>query len=259
MAKSKRDLKALKPETRIVAAAREYSEHGMVNPAVYRASTVLFPDVETIKSRKQDYVYGRRGTPTSRAFETAVAALEGGHAAKACPSGMAAISTALLAFLKSGDHLLIVDTAYHPARLFCDSILTKLAVEVTYYDPLIGNGIAALMKDNTRVIYCESPGSQTMEVQDIPAIAEAAHKKGAVVMLDNTWSGGHYFNAFAHGCDISIPTPCSAPSPATKPLGRSLRTLMKHSVSSPALMICTWVCGVYEPSMCAWNGIRKML
>lgn len=204
MAKSKHDLKSLKRETRIIAAAREFSEHGMVNPAVYRASTVLYPDVETIKSRKQDYVYGRRGTPTSRAFETAVAALEGGFAAKSCPSGLAAISTALLAFLKSGDHLLIVDTAYHPARLFCDSLLTKLGVDVTYYDPLIGRGIAGLMKDNTRVVYCESPGSQTMEVQDVPAIAGAAHRKGAVVMLDNTWSGGHYFDAFAHGCDLSI-------------------------------------------------------
>jgi cystathionine beta-lyase len=204
MAKSKKDLKSLKPETRIVAAAREYSEHGMVNPAVYRASTVLFPDVETFKSRKQEYVYGRRGTPTSRAFESAVATLESGYAAKACPSGLAAISTALLAFLKAGDHLLIVDTVYHPARLFCDAFLTKFGIDVTYYDPLIGSGISGLMKDNTRVVYCESPGSQTMEVQDVPAIAEAAHQKGAVVMLDNTWSGGHYFDAFAHGCDISI-------------------------------------------------------
>jgi cystathionine beta-lyase len=204
MVKSKKDVKSLRPETQIVVTAREYSEHGMVNPAVYRASTVLYPDVATIKSREQDYVYGRRGTPTSRAFETAVATLEDGFAAKACPSGLAAISTAFLAFLKSGDHLLIVDTAYHPARLFCDSFLTKLGVDVTYYDPLIGGGITELMKDNTRVVYCESPGSQTMEVQDIPAIAEAARRNGAVVMLDNTWSGGRYFNAFAHGCDVSI-------------------------------------------------------
>jgi cystathionine beta-lyase len=136
--------------------------------------------------------------------ESAIASLEGGHNAKVCPSGMAAISTTLLAFLKSGDHLLMVDTAYHPCRLFCDGLLKDLGVETTYYDPLIGSGIAALIRPNTRVVYCESPGSQTMEVQDIPAIAAAAHKAGAVVIIDNTWGAGHYFKAFEHGCDVSL-------------------------------------------------------
>jgi len=204
MSKSKPDLSRLSPQTRLVAAGRDYSEHGFVNPAVYHGSTVTFPNAAALREPTQKYVYGRRGTPTSRAVEEAVALVEGGYAAKVCPSGLAAISTALLSFLKSGDHLLMVDTVYHPARQFCDTLLKGLGIETTYYDPLIGRGIAQMIRPNTRMVYCESPGSQTMEVQDIPAIAEAARKAGCLVALDNTWSGGFYFNAFAHGCDISI-------------------------------------------------------
>ena len=204
MAKDKVDPKALKPETRLVTAGRDYSEHGMVNPAVYHASTVLYPTVKSLHDGSEKYSYGREGTPTSRAFETAIAALEGGHDAAVFPSGAAAISSTLLAFLKTGDHLLMVDTAYHRTRKFCDGLLKGLGIETTYYDPLVGGGIAALIRPNTRIVFCESPGSQTMEVQDIPAIAEAAHKKGCLVFIDNTWSAGLYFNAFAHGCDVSI-------------------------------------------------------
>ncbi len=194
----------LQSATRMVTAARSFNEHGMVNPAVYHASTVLFPDVKTLHDRKQDYTYGRKGTPTSRAVETAIADLEGGFDCKVCPSGLAAITAALLSFLKSGDHLLMVDTVYWPARELCNGLLKGLGIETTYYDPLIGKGIDAHIKPNTRVVYCESPGSQTMEVQDVPAIAAAAQAHGAIVMLDNTWSAGHFFKAFAHGCDISI-------------------------------------------------------
>jgi cysteine-S-conjugate beta-lyase len=204
MSKKRPDLSTLKPETRIVAAGREYAEHGIVNPAVYHASTILFPTVKALHDRDQEYIYGRRGTPTSRAVETAIAALEGGHGCKVSSSGLAAISTTLLAFLKTGDHLLATDAVYHPARVFCDTVLARLGIETTYFDPLIGKGIAALIRPNTRIVYCESPGSQTMEVQDIPAIADAAHKRGCLVLLDNTWSGGHYFKAFEHGCDISV-------------------------------------------------------
>ncbi len=204
MSKSKPDLTKLSPATRLVAAGREYTEHGFVNPAVYHASTVLFPDVEALKSYTQPYTYGRRGTPTSRAVEDAIAALEGGYKSKVCSSGMAAISTVLLAFLKSGDHLLMVDTVYEPGRLFCDSMLKGVGVETTYYDPSIGAGIAALIRPNTRMVYCESPGSQTMEVQDVPAIAAAARKAGCIVVMDNTWSAGHYFKAFEMGCDVSL-------------------------------------------------------
>lgn len=204
MSKSKPDLSTLAPETRLVAAGRDYAEHGFVNPAVYHGSTILFPSAQSLHDRSQTYVYGRRGTPTSRAVEEAVAMVEGGHNAKMAPSGMAAIATALLAFLNSGDHLLMADTVYQPARQLCDGLLKRMGIETSYYDPLIGRGIAELIRPRTRVVYAESPGSQTMEVQDIPALAEAAHKTGALLMVDNTWGAGHYFKAFEHGADISI-------------------------------------------------------
>jgi cystathionine beta-lyase len=204
MAKNIPDLNALKPETRLVAAGREFGEHGIVNPAVYHASTILFPTVNSLSKPEQDYTYGRRGTPTSRAIETAIAAIEGGYKCKVSSSGLAAISTTLLAFLKTGDHLLMVDTVYIPARQFCDTVLKRLGIETTYYDPLVGPAISGLIRPNTKIVYCESPGSQTMEVQDVAAITGVAHKNGCLAILDNTWSAGHYFNAFAHGCDVSI-------------------------------------------------------
>jgi cysteine-S-conjugate beta-lyase len=204
MAKTIKNRAELKPTTRLATAAREFNEHGTVSPAVYHASTITFPDVETLNKRNQPYTYGRKGTPTSRAFETAVAEMEGGFDCKAAPSGLAAITAALLAFLKSGDHLLMVDTVYWPVRHLCDSLLKGLGIETTYYDPLLGKGISALMRPQTRVVYCECPGSQTMEMQDVPATAAAAHSGGAIVMVDNTWSGGHFFKAFEHGCDVSV-------------------------------------------------------
>ncbi len=204
MSKKKTDLTSLKPETRLVVAGREFAEHGIVNPAVYHASTITFPTVKALHDRAQPYTYGRRGTPTSRAVETAIAALEGGHDCKISSSGLAAVTTTLLAFLKTGEHVLIPDTVYLPVRQLCDSVLKGLGIETTYYDPLIGRGIAGLIRANTKVVYCESPGSQTMEVQDIPAIADVAHGKNCIVILDNTWAGGFFFNAFAHGCDVSV-------------------------------------------------------
>jgi cystathionine beta-lyase len=204
MAKSKTDPKTLKPATRLIAAAREFSEHGIVSPAVYHASTILYPTYQALKERKQSYQYGRRGTPTSRAVETAIATLENGHASKVSPSGLAAITTTLLAFLKPGDHLLMTDSVYAPVRNFCDTLLKNWGVVTQYYDPLLGGAISAFIRASTRIVYCESPGSQTMEVQDVPAIAEVAHKAGALVVVDNTWSGGRYFNVFAHGGDISV-------------------------------------------------------
>ena len=204
MSKKKSDLTSLKAETRLIVAGREFAEHGIVNPAVYHASTITFPTVKALLERDQPYTYGRKGTPTSRALETAIAALEGGHDCKVSSSGLAAVTTTLLAFLKTGEHVLIPDTVYHPVRQLCDSILKGLGIETTYYDPLIGRGIAGLIRANTKVVYCESPGSQTMEVQDIPAIADVAHGKNCIVILDNTWAGGFYFDAFAHGCDVSV-------------------------------------------------------
>lgn len=142
---------------------------GFVHPPVVHASTVLFPDAATMVSRNQKYTYGTRGTPTTDALRTAIDALEGSEGTIIVPSGLAAVTIPLLAFLSAGDHLLIVDSIYHPTRRFADTVLSRLGVEVEYYDPLIGGGIAALMKPNTKVVFAESPGSNTFEVQDIPA------------------------------------------------------------------------------------------
>jgi cystathionine beta-lyase len=194
-----------KQDTVIVTAGRDpEANFGIVNPPVYPASTVLYPTLEAVKARSQPVTYGRRGTPTTFALQDAIAELEGGYRTVLTSSGLSAVTTALLAFLKTGDHLLMVDSVYQPSRHFCDTVLTRYGVDVEYYDPLIGGGIERLIRTETKVIFTESPGSVTFEVQDIPAIAEAAHRSGVTVMLDNTWASPLYFKPFEHGVDISI-------------------------------------------------------
>ncbi len=193
------------PETKVVHAARApRANFGFVNPPVFRGSTVLFPSTETFLKGDQPYTYGRISTPTVRALEEAIAEIEGGVACAVTSSGYQAISTAILAFVKTGDHILMVDSAYQPTRKFCDEMLSKLGIETTYYDPLIGAGIAALVRPNTRLIYTESPGSQTFEIQDIPAIARVAAERNLWLLLDNTWASPLYFKPFEHGVDVSI-------------------------------------------------------
>ena len=181
---------------------------GVVNTPVFRTSTVLFPDVETYRGRDPDDYkvmrYGIYGTPTTFALEEAVARLEGGHAAVALPSGLAAIAAALAAFVKAGVHILVADSVYQPTRNFCDKRLRDLGVETEYYDSSIGSGIAALIRPNTTLVFCESPGSITFEMQDIPAIAAAAHAKGIPVLADTTWGTPYFFRSFERGVDVSI-------------------------------------------------------
>jgi cystathionine beta-lyase len=177
---------------------------GFVNPPVVHASTVLYPDAATMASRGQKYTYGTRGTPTTDALADAIDELERSAGTILVPSGLAAVTVPLLAFVSAGDHLLIVDSVYHPTRHFADTMLKRLGVEVEYYDPHVGAGIAALIKSNTRVVFTESPASNTFEVQDIPAIAKAAHAAGAIVMMDNTWATPLFFRPLDHGVDISI-------------------------------------------------------
>jgi cysteine-S-conjugate beta-lyase len=182
---------------------------GFVNPPLHRGSTVLYPNVAERLGRKgsgdRQLLYGLTGTPTHWALEDAVAEIEGGTHCQIVSSGLAAITIPLLAFLKSGEHLLVPDSCYGPTRNFCDQYLgPHVGVETTYYDPQIDEaGIAALMRPNTTVVFTESPGSHTFEVQDIAAIARAAHAGGATVMMDNTWGIG-FFQPFRHGVDVSI-------------------------------------------------------
>jgi cystathionine beta-lyase len=184
--------------------------NGAVNPPVYRASTILFPTVaeweaSRVHANRFNVIrYGQLGTPTTFALEEAIASLEGGYRAMLLPSGLAAVTTALLALLQSGDHLLMTDSAYQPTRHFCKAILPKYGIETTFYDPCIGGGIASLMRPNTRVVFLESPGSITFDVQDVPAIAEVAHARGALVAMDNTWATPYFFPGMQLGVDVSI-------------------------------------------------------
>ncbi len=180
------------------------AQHGFVNTPVYRGSTVLFPTLAKIKSRDQAYTYGRRATPTTHALEDAITDLAGGISTILTSSGLCAVSTALLAFVQSGDHILMVDSVYQPTRTFCDKMLTRLGVETTYYDPLLGERVSDLIKPNTRLIFVESPGSQTFELQDIPAIAKVARAKNIWLLADNTWASPLYSKPLALGADVTI-------------------------------------------------------
>jgi len=191
--------------TRLVAAGRGRDITGpFVNPPVVHASTVLFDSVADMHSGEAKYVYGRRGTPTLNALAGAIAELEGAAGTVLCPSGLSAISTALLAFASAGDHVLLPDSIYHPGRHFADDVLARLGIGVGYYDPADTGAAIAAITPATRIVYVESPGSYTMEMQDIPAIAEAAHGHGAVVIADNTWATPLYCDVFALGADVSI-------------------------------------------------------
>jgi cystathionine beta-lyase len=193
--------------TKVVTAGRDpASYHGFVNPPVYHASTVLYPSAEDYLAHRARYQYGRRGTPTSEALELALQELEGPQCAGVAlvPSGLAAISTALLSVVHAGDHVLVTDSAYGPTRTFCDQILARLGITTTYYDPLAGSAIVELFRPNTRLVFVESPGSQSFEMQDVPAIAKAAHDKGVLVVMDNTWATPLYFRPLEHGVDLSV-------------------------------------------------------
>lgn len=197
-------------KTQMVSAGRNPKwTQGVVNPPVQRASTVLFNTVAdkkhaTINRAKQTLFYGRRGTNTHFAFQEAMTQIEGGAGCALFPSGAAAIANSILAFVESGDHVLMVDTCYEPTRDFCDVMMKKMGVETTYYDPMIGEDIRTLIKPNTKVLFTESPGSITMELQDIPTLSKIAHEHDIIVLLDNTWGAGVNFSPFEHGVDISI-------------------------------------------------------
>ena len=206
-------MKILSPETKARLRSRSRLVHlgrdgeasqGFVNVPPYRGSTVLFPDVATLSSGNQRFTYGTHGTPTTEALVEAWTAIAGAEGTVLVPTGMAAIASALLAALAAGDHLLVTDSAYDPTRIFCDRALKRLGVETTYYDPRLGAGIASLFRANTKAVFVESPGSLSFEVQDVPAIAEVAHARGACVIADNTWATPLFFSPHAKGVDLAI-------------------------------------------------------
>ena len=191
--------------TRLVLAGRNPFEfEGFVNTPIYRGSTVLSPTVAQFVGRTGRYQYGRRGTPTTDALSEGLAELEGGAGVVLTPSGLSAVTITLLACLNGGDHVLVTDSAYGPTRQFCDTVLKLLGVETSYYDPVIGAGIAKELRPNTKAIFVEAPGSLSFEMQDVPAIVKAAHAHGAVVLMDNTWATPVFFRPHEHGVDFSI-------------------------------------------------------
>jgi cystathionine beta-lyase len=251
----------LKPDTKLTIGGRDpHAHHGYVNTPVYHASTLLYRTAEDFLARRGKYFYGRRGTPTSEALALAIKELEGPVCAGVAllPSGLAAISTALLSALRTGDHILVTDNCYGPARKFCDGVLSRFGVTTAYFDPAVGSGIAALMQPNTRAVFCEAPGSLSFEMQDIPAIAAAAHARGALVLMDNTWASPLYFRALEKGVDLSVQS-------ATKYIGGH-SDLMMGTVSAnekawPQLkdtVFATGLCVGPDDMNMAMRGLRTL-
>lgn len=200
----------MKRATRLIHAGRHPEQHeGTVNPPIHRASTILYPTVEAFERRTErkygnSASYGLHGTPITFALRETLAELSGGARSLVTSSGLSAITQTLAASLRAGDHLLVPDSTYGPTRNFCTGPLARFGVETTFYDPTAAGEIGGLIRPNTRVVYTESPGSLTFEVQDVPAIAAAAHARGATVFFDNTWATPLNFRAFDHGVDVEI-------------------------------------------------------
>ncbi len=193
--------------TRLVTGGRSHpDEPHLVNPPVCRGSTVLFPTLAALEGRsaRGGMSYGRQGTPTTFALQDAFAELEGADGCRAVASGKAAVVLALTALVESGDHVLVTDNVYGPTRQFCDRVLARFGVETTYFEPMLGAGIEALMRPDTRVVFTEAPGSQTFEVQDVPAIARVAKAHGAWTLMDNTWATPLFFRPYDKGVDVTI-------------------------------------------------------
>ena len=196
----------VRKDTRLIEAGRDPAQHaGAVNTPVYRASTILFRDVEALFDTSQPYTYGRRATPTTRALEDTVCELEGGARTVLTPSGLSACTLAILSVCGAGDHLLMTDSVYGPTRVFCRRSAKRFGIETTYFEPCIGaKDLAKQFRPNTKAIFLESPGSYTFEVQDVPGLAAAAHEQGIAVILDNTWATPFYFDALGRGVDLSV-------------------------------------------------------
>ena len=245
--------------TRLSHLGNDPSEyHGFVNPPVVHASTVLFPNAKAMETRAQKYTYGTRGTPTTDALCEAIDALEGSAGTILVPSGLAAVTVPFLAFLSAGDHALIVDSVYTPTRHFCDTMLTRLGVEVEYYDPAIGAGIEQLFKPNTKLVHTEAPGSNTFEMQDIPAIAAIAHKHGAVVAMDNTWATPVYFRPLDFGVDISIHAATKYPAGHSDILMGTVSANAKHWEQLKEANITLGICGAPDDAYQVLRGLRTM-
>jgi len=251
--------KQLRKRTQIVMAGRTPEDQfGFVNTPIYRGSTVLYPDYETLKHRSQRFTYGTKGTPTTQALENAWSEIAGAAGTVLAPSGLAAMTLALMTALKAGDHLLVTDSAYLPTRHFCNTVLARMGVETSYYDPTIGAGLKRLLKPNTTAVLVEAPGSQSFEMQDIPAIAEVAHAHGMCVIMDNTWATPLFFPPHERGVDLAVEA-------GTKYLGGHSDILLGLVSANPlwlkrlrATFDAFAICAGPEDCFLALRGLRTM-
>lgn len=253
--------KKYKEETRLTLLGRDPDDYyGILNPPVVQASTIKYKDLEAYETKKgQKFTYANVSHPLSDHFETAMAELEGGYKAVSSSTGLAPITAALLAFLKAGDHLLMCDSIYPPTRTTCDKLLKRFGVEVEYYDAIIGAGIKDLIRENTAVIYLESPGSATFEVQDVPAITKEAKARGVITIMDNTWAGGLLFKPLAHGVNISV---CAATKyisgHADVNLGYAVADTQEHYKALKDTHLDLGHCPGSEDLYLALRGLRTM-
>jgi cystathionine beta-lyase len=255
-----RGVKGKRPDTRLVHGGRREEWRGrLVNPPVHRGSTILFDSVAELRAAAPEFgkpYYGLHGTPTQWALAEALTGLEPGAAGTFLySSGLAAVTAALLTVLSAGDELLVTDSAYGPTRRFCDGFLRRYGVATRYYDPLVGGGIAALIGERTKAILLESPGSVTMEVQDVPAICAAARARGVATLIDNTWATPLFFPALSHGCDFSILA-------ATKYVGGHADVMLGSVTAGPdwypRLERTSWDLGHCLSPDDAWLGSRGL-
>ncbi len=245
--------------TRLTHAGNDpHAYFGFVNPPVVHASTVLFPDAASLRANENRYTYGVHATPTTDALTDAVNQFEGSAGTILLPSGLAAVTEPLLAFLSAGDHLLMVDTVYYPTRRFAAQVLARMGVETEYYRPDIGAGIEALIRPNTRVVFLECPGSNTYEMMDVPAIASVAAQRGVVTMADNTWATPMHFRPLEHGVDISIQAATKYPAGHSDVLlgwvSANARTWEQLDATHTALGTCVGPDDAYQ----VLRGMRTM-
>lgn len=250
---------AFGPNTQLVRAGYDpFDYHGFINPPKVHASTVLFADASSMERGAQPFTYATRGTPTTVALCKAIDELEGSAGTIILPSGLAAVTIPFLAYLSSGDHALIVDSVYGNVRHFCDTMLKRLGVEVEYYDPAIGAGIERLIKPNTRLVHTEAPGSNTFEIQDIPAITEAAHRHDIVVTMDNTWATPLYFKPLDFGVDVSIQASTKYPAGHADILMGTASANAKHWPRLRQTNIALGICASPDDAYHVLRGLRTM-
>jgi cystathionine beta-lyase len=259
MSDNDRTPKNIGPNTQLVKAGHDsFDYHGFINPPVVRASTVLFPNAQAMETHSQKYTYATRGTPTTDALCQAVNELEGAAGTIIVPSGLAAVTLPFLAYLTPGDHALIVDSVYGNVRHFCDTMLKRFGVEVEYYHPSIGAQIESLLKPNTKLVHLEAPGSNTFEMQDVPAIAAAAHRRGAVVTMDNTWATPLFFRPLDFGVDISIQASTKYPAGHSDVLLGTVSANAEHWRRLRQANGALGICGAADDAYQVLRGLRTM-